>query len=319
MNNMHSLFPETLPYNHGMLKVSDLHNIYFEQCGNPDGVPVVILHGGPGGGITPVMRRYHDPQHYRIVLFDQRSCGRSKPYASLKQNTTWDLVDDIEKLRQHLNIERWHVFGGSWGSTLSLAYAQTHPDRVTSLVLRGLFTLRRAELLWFYQEGASWIFPDAWDDFLAPISEDERDDMMTAYYKRLTSNDKKIQIEAARAWSLWEGRTLSLRDDPERVARFGADEFAIAFARIECHYFVNGGFLQNDSQLIDDLHKIRHIPAVLVQGRYDVCTPMKTAWDIHKAWPEAELKICPTSGHALTEAEITTELIAATEKFKAIV
>lgn len=316
--NSESLFPVCMPYNQGKLKVSDLHTLYYEECGNPSGVPVVYLHGGPGGGISPVARRYFDPGHYRIILFDQRGCGQSTPHAELTDNTTWHLVADIEKLRENLGVKRWHVFGGSWGSTLALAYAETHPENVISLALRGLFTLRRAELEWFYQEGASWLFPDAWEGFLAPIPENERGDMIAAYYKRLTSDDANIRLHAAHAWSIWEGSTLSLRDDPERVAKFGMDAYALAFARIECHYFMHGGFFRQDGQLIADLHKIRHIPTVLVQGRYDACTPMKTAWDIHKAWPEAELVVCPTSGHAMTEPEITAALVRATEKFKSL-
>ncbi|HXE04054.1 MAG TPA: prolyl aminopeptidase, partial [Methyloceanibacter sp.] len=237
-----SLFPEIVPYRTGRLKVSPLHELYFEECGNPDGKPAVLLHGGPGGGSTAVMRRYHDPSRYRIVQFDQRGCGRSTPHASIDENTTWHLVDDIEQLREHLNIERWQVFGGSWGSTLALAYAETHPERATELVLRGIFTLRRAELEWFYQEGCSWIFPEAFEDYLRPIPVPERGDLIAAYYLRLTDPDPDVQLKAARAWSAWEGKTLSLLPDPERVRRFSEDAYALAFARIECHYFVHGGF-----------------------------------------------------------------------------
>jgi proline iminopeptidase len=310
-----TLYPEIVPYRTGRLKVSDLHEIYFEECGSPTGKPVVLLHGGPGGGINPVMRRYHDPQAYRIVLFDQRGCGRSTPHASLDENTTWHLVDDIERLRTHLGIERWQVFGGSWGSTLALAYAETHPERVSELVLRGIFTLRRAEIDWFYQEGCSWIFPDAFEAFANVIPEDERDDMIAAYHLRLTSDDPEVQIEAARAWSAWEGKTLSLLPDIDRVRRFSEDHYALAFARIECHYFINGGFFSADDQLIADAHLLRDIPGVIVHGRYDVVTPVKIAYDLHRNWPEAELRIVADAGHAMTEAGIVHELVAATERF----
>jgi proline iminopeptidase len=310
------LYPAIEPYRAEMIRVSDLHEIYVEECGNPKGKPVIFVHGGPGGGCAPDYRRLHDPAFYRIVLFDQRGCGRSRPHAELRDNTTWHLVEDMETIRKHLKIERWQVFGGSWGSTLSLAYAETHPERVTELVLRGLFTLRRSELLWFYQEGASHVFPDVWEKFLAPIPLSERGDMMSAYYRRLTGDDRLVRLEAAKAWSTWEGSTLSLYPDPKRVADFGRDDYAIAFARIECHYFVNKGFFRSDSQLIDDVGKVRHIPAVMVQGRYDMCTPMRTAWDLHQAWPEAELVIVPDAGHAFTEPGIRDALITATDRFR---
>jgi proline iminopeptidase len=310
-----TLYPEIVPYRTGRLKVSGGHELYFEECGNPDGRPAVLLHGGPGGGSNAMMRRYHDPSRYRIVLFDQRGCGRSTPHASLEANTTWDLVEDIERLRQHLGLERWQVFGGSWGSTLALAYAETHPERVTELVLRGIFTLRRAELEWFYQDGCSWIFPEAFADFLRPIPEAERDDMIAAYHVRLTGADPEIQLEAARAWSAWEGKTLSLLPDAERVKRFSEDAYALAFARIECHYFMHGGFFDADDQLIGSAHRLRHIPGVIVHGRYDVVTPAKIAVDLARAWPEAELRIVPDAGHAMTEAGIVHELVAATKHF----
>ncbi|GBE42944.1 proline iminopeptidase [bacterium BMS3Bbin10] len=309
------LYPPIEPYNSGLLKVSNLHDIYFEECGNPQGVPVLMVHGGPGGGSNPTMRRYHDPDHYRIILLDQRGCGRSTPHAELEENTTWDLVADMERLREHLGIERWQLLGGSWGSTLSLAYAQTHADRVSELILRGIFTLRRRELEWFYQEGCSWIYPDAFEAYLSPIPEDERHDMIGAYYRRLTGSDRAAQLEAARAWSVWEGTTLSLLHDETRVNQFGAGGFALAFARIECHYFMHGGFFERDDQLIANAHLLGDIPGVIVHGRYDVVTPLKTAWDLAKAWPRAELKIVPGSGHAMTEPGIVHELVSATRKF----
>ena len=310
-----TLFPEILPYRTGRLRVSGGHELYFEECGNPDGKPAVLLHGGPGGGSNPLMRRYHDPSRYRVVLFDQRGCGRSTPHAGLEANTTWDLVEDIERLREHLGLERWQVFGGSWGSTLALAYAETHPERVTELVLRGIFTLRRAELEWFYQEGCSWIFPEAFEDYLRPIPPDERSDMISAYYRQLTGSDPDVQLEAARAWSAWEGKTLSLLPDAERVRRFSEDAYALAFARIECHYFKHGGFFDADDQLIAAAHRLKFIPSVIVHGRYDVVTPAKIAVDLARAWPEADLRIVASAGHAMTEAGIVHELVAATNRF----
>jgi proline iminopeptidase len=310
-----SLYPEIVPYRTGRLKVSDVHELYYEECGTPSGKPVVMLHGGPGGGVTPIMRRYHDPRLYRIILFDQRGCGRSVPHACLEENTTWDLVADIERLRAHLAIDRWQVFGGSWGSTLALAYAETHPDRVSELILRGIFTLRRAELEWFYQEGCSWLFPDAFAEYVAVIPEEERGDMIAAYYRRLTSEDPETQVAAARAWSAWEGRTLSLLPDFDRVRQFSQDHYALAFARIECHYFVNGGFFETDDQLIRNAGRLKDIPCVIVHGRYDVVTPVRIAFDLKRAWPEADLRVVPDSGHAMTEPGIVHELIAATRIF----
>jgi proline iminopeptidase len=315
--SLRTFFPPLEPLRTGTLRVSDIHVLHYEECGSPGGKPVVVLHGGPGGGINPLLRRFHDPAAHRIVLFDQRGCGRSTPHAELRENTTWDLVADIERLRVHLGVERWQVFGGSWGSTLALAYAETHPERVTELVLRGLFTLRRAELLWFYQEGASWLFPEAWDAFLAPIPEAERGDLMSAYHRRLTHDDPQVRLEAALAWSVWEGSTLSLLDDPDRLRHFSEPDYALAFARIECHYFVHGGFFARDGQLIDDLHRIAHIPAKLVQGRYDVCTPARTAFEVKRALASAELVIVPDAGHAVSEPGIVDALVRATEAFKA--
>jgi len=315
-SNRKTLYPPIEPYATGRMPVSGGHDIYYEECGNPNGKPVVFLHGGPGGGVNPTFRRFFDPDAYRIVLFDQRGCGRSTPFAGLEENTTWHIVADIEALRERLQIEKWQVFGGSWGSCLALAYAQTHPERVSELVLRGIFTLRRSELLWFYQDGASHVFPDAWEKYLAPIPASERGDMIAAYYQRLTSGDKAIRQEAARAWSVWEGSTLSLWPDPAREAHFGEDDYSLAFARIECHYFQNAGFFEYDGQLIDQIDKCRHIPAVIVQGRYDMCTPVQTAWDLHKAWPEADFRLVHDAGHASSEPGIVDELVSATDRFR---
>jgi proline iminopeptidase len=314
-SRLRALFPETKPYREGMLKVSKLHTIHYEECGNPQGKPICFLHGGPGGGIDPIYRRYFDPKVWRIVLHDQRGCGRSTPFSELRENTTWNLVSDIEQLRVHLGIERWVVFGGSWGSTLSLAYAQTHPQRCKALVLRGIFLLRQSELEWFYQEGASQLFPDAWEDYLAPIPPRERGDMMKAYYKRLTSTNKRVRLAAARAWSIWEGSTSKLFVDQQLVKKFGGGKFADAFARIEAHYFVNKGFLKRDDQLLRDVKRIRKIPGVIVQGRYDVVCPMRSAWDLHRAWPEAKLVVAHDSGHSMTEASIRSALIEETARF----
>jgi proline iminopeptidase len=310
------LYPEIEPYAVGRLQVSPLHNLYFEECGNPDGKPVVFLHGGPGGGCNARYRQFFDPKVYRIVLFDQRGCGRSTPHAELTDNTTWDLVADIERLREHLAIERWQVLGGSWGSTLALAYAQTHPDRVTELVLRGIFMLRRSELEWFYQKGCDALYPDAWETYLNAIPEVERGDLMSAYHRRLTSSDAKTRIDAARAWSVWEGATSYLWQDTAHIASSGEDEFALAFARIECHYFVNGGFFEHDDQLLRNVERIRNIPAVIVQGRYDVVCPMRSAWDLHRAWPEADLRIVQDAGHSGFEPGIVDQLIQATDRFR---
>lgn len=312
---MPELYPAIEPYSTGMLPVSDLHTLYFEQVGNPDGKPIVFLHGGPGGGCEAFYRQYFDPQKWRVVLFEQRGCGRSTPHAELRENTTWDLVNDIEKLRSHLGIDRWAVFGGSWGSTLALAYSQTHPDRCTELILRGIFMLRSKELRWFYQEGASYLFPDAWEDYLKPIPTDERQDMIAAYYKRLTSSDLPVRQEAAQAWSVWEGRTSKLLIDPALEQRFGMENFADAFARIECHYFINRGFFTEDDYLLKRVDRIRHIPAVIVQGRYDVVCPTISAWELHRAWPEAELFIVPDAGHSATEPGICSALVGLTDRF----
>lgn len=311
-----TLYPEIEPYRAGRLRVSDIHEIYFEESGNPQGKPVVFVHGGPGGGTEPKQRRFFDPAAYRIVLFDQRGCGKSTPYASLVDNTTWHLVADMEALREHLGIKRWQVFGGSWGSTLALAYAEKHPERVTELVLRGIFLLRKQELDWFYQRGASALFPDAWEEYVDAIPEAERGDLLAAYYKRLTSDDAEVKRRAARAWSVWEGRTSCLLMNPELVAKSASEEFSLAFARIECHYFFNKGFLDTETQLLDQVDRIRHIPTVIVQGRYDVVCPPESAWALHRVFPEAELRMVPDAGHSALEPGILHELIEATDRFR---
>lgn len=312
---MRELYPPRQPYNEGELKVSDLHTIHFEESGNPEGKPIVLLHGGPGGGCPPFYRQYFDPEKWRLVMFDQRGCGQSKPHAELQENTTWDLVNDIEKLREYLNIHQWVVFGGSWGSTLSLAYSQTHPDRCKGLILRGIFMLRQKEIRWFYQEGASYIFPDAWEEYVKPIPINERDDLVTAYYQRLTSPDAQIRLEAARAWSIWEASTSRLFPDLDLKQMFGIDAFAEAFARIECHYFINKGFIDPEDKLLLNIDRIRKIPAVIVQGRYDVVCPMMSAWELHRAWPEAEFIVVADAGHSMSEPGIRTCLMEATDKF----
>ncbi|KAJ3090700.1 hypothetical protein HK102_002922 [Quaeritorhiza haematococci] len=316
LRELYAPVPE--PYESGHLAVSSLHSIYWEQSGNPKGNPVLYVHGGPGGGTSPDDRRYFDPSAYRIVLFDQRGCGKSTPSSELEENDTWSLVEDIEKLRMHLNIDKWVIFGGSWGSTLALAYAETHPTRVKALVLRGIFTLRPTELKWFYQEGASFLFPDYWEDYLAQIPEEERGDLISAYYKRLTSTDEAERMRCARAWSRWECATSKLYVDPAMIAKAENDTWALAFARIECHYFINGGFFKSPTQILDDIDKIKHIPAVIVQGRYDVVCPMYTAWDLHKRWPEAEFHVVHDAGHSAKEKGITARLVEATDKFKNI-
>lgn len=314
---MRTLYPSVDPFMTGQLQVSERHHIYYEQCGNPAGKPVVILHGGPGAGCGAKMRCFHDPAKYRIVLFDQRGAGRSTPHADLVDNTTWHLVADIEQLRAHLGIDRWQVFGGSWGSTLALAYAETHPDAVTELVLRGIFMLRRWELEWFYQEGASRVFPDAWENYLAAIPVVERHDLISAYHRRLTHEDPAVRLAAARAWSVWEAATSFLYQDPAFMHSHEEDAFALAFARIECHYFVNGGFFAVEDQLLRDVSKIRDIPATIVHGRYDVVCPVANAWDLHRAWPEADLRIIADAGHSGFEAGITDALINATDRYAA--
>jgi proline iminopeptidase len=313
---LRELYPPIKPRHSGYLRVSDVHEIYYEECGNPQGKPALFVHGGPGAGCDDRARSFFDPDAYRIVLFDQRGCGRSRPHASLVDNTTWHLVDDIEKLRRHLRIDRWLVFGGSWGSTLALAYSQTHPQSVTELVLRGIFTLSKFELDWFYQDGAGALFPDYWEGYVAAIPPAERGDMIQAFYRRLTSNDRATMVNAARAWSIWEASTSYLRVNEDNIRNWGEEDFAIAVARIECHYFVNGGFLRSPDQLIRDVGRIRQIPGVIVQGRYDVVCPMRTAWALHRAWPEADLRIVPDAGHSAFERGNTHELVSATDRFR---
>ena len=312
---MKQLYPKIEPYNQFDLKVSDLHTIHIEESGNINGKPVIFLHGGPGGGIEPVYRQYFDPEKWRIIVFDQRGCGQSTPHAELQENTTWDLIADIEKIRQHLEIDKWVVFGGSWGSTLSLSYAITHPDRCKALVLRGIFMIRKKEINWFYQDGTSNIYPDAWEHYLRPIPEDERHDLVAAYYKRLTSNDDSVRIEAAKAWSIWEASTSKLIQSEESIHAFEDAKVAEAFARIECHYFTNRGFFDTDEWLLENVDKIRHIPTVIVQGRYDVVCPMISAWELHRAFPEADFEIVQDAGHSMTEEGIAAKLVEYTDKF----
>ncbi|TFL15288.1 prolyl aminopeptidase [Pusillimonas caeni] len=309
------MYPPIEPYRHGLLDTGDGHQIYWELCGNPQGKPAVFLHGGPGSGCSPAHRRLFDPSRYKVLLFDQRGCGRSLPHACLEDNTTWHLVADIERLRTEiLQAEQALVFGGSWGSTLALAYAQAHPQRVSALIVRGIFTVRREELLWFYQEGASWLFPDVWERYLAPIPPEERHDLMAAYRKRLTSPDPEVQLQAAHAWSQWEDHTITLLPSPAHSQSHSDDRSALAFARIENHYFVNQGFME-EGQLLRDAHRLHGIPGVIVQGRYDACTPMRTAWELHRAWPQAEFHVVDDAGHAFDEPGILAQLLAATDKF----
>lgn len=315
---MRDLYPAIEPYHQGKLKVSDLHTIHYEESGNPEGKPVIFLHGGPGGGITPKYRQYFDPQLWRIIIFDQRGCGQSTPYAELQENTTWDLVGDIEQLREHLKVNQWVVFGGSWGSTLALAYSQTHPDSCKGLILRGIFMLRPSEIRWFYQEGANHIYPDAWQEYLKPIPPEEQNDLVSAYYRRLTSKDRKVRLEAARAWSVWEASTSKLIPSAASKQHFGQDEFAEAFARIECHYFVNKGFFDRENQLLANIDRIRHLPGVIVQGRYDVVCPMISAWELHQTWQEAELIVIDNAGHSMSEPGIKDALINASDRFAAL-
>jgi proline iminopeptidase len=310
-----TLYPGIEPYRSGMLRVSPVHQIYWEESGNPRGKPAVFVHGGPGAGADARSRRFFNPRKYRIVAFDQRGCGRSRPHASLVDNTTPHLVADMERLRKHLAIEKWLVFGGSWGSTLALAYSQAHPQHVTELVLRGIFMLRDWEIHWFYQHGASAIFPDKWENYIAGIPTTEQGDLVQAFYKRLTSRNRGTRLKAAKAWSVWEGSTSYLQVNEANVASWNADDFAIAVARIECHYFVNKGFFKREDQLLRGVRRIRHIPGVIVQGRYDVVCPMRSAWDLHRAWPEADFRIVPDAGHSALEPGNTHELISATDRF----
>ncbi|WP_206244515.1 prolyl aminopeptidase [Novosphingobium terrae] len=316
MTQLRTFYPPIEPYETGTLDVGDGHVIYYERSGTPGAKPAVFLHGGPGGGISAKHRRLFDPSAYDVLLFDQRGCGRSTPHAGLEANTTWHLVADIERLRELAGVDKWLVFGGSWGSALGLAYAETHPERVSELVLRGIFTVREAELSWYYQFGASEVHPDKWEEFLAPIPPEEHGDLRKAYRKRLVGDNVEEQLAAAQAWTLWEGRTLTLLPDPDTTSGFEDPHFALAFARIENHYFVHHGWLE-DNQLIRDASRLRGIPGTIVHGRYDMACPTRTAWDLHKAWPEAEFHLIEGAGHAFSEAGILDRLIRATDAYAA--
>lgn len=317
------LYPEIEPYDYGYMPTGGKHQIYYEQSGNPQGIPVVVVHGGPGGGTSPNLRCYFNPEGYRIILFDQRGCGRSRPHASqdvsLEDNTTWHLVADMESLREKLGIDTWVVFGGSWGSTLSLAYGITHPERVKAMILRGIFLVRQGELDWFYQDGASHLFPDVWEQFIAPIPESERGDMLKAYIKRLNGRNRDEQLRCALAWSGWEGDTLSIEGPSDSPTKFAEPDFAIAFARIESWYFQNQGFFESDTWILDNVHKLKDIPAWIIQGRYDVVTPMTTAWDLHKAWPEARFNLVRKAGHSSSDPGILDGLVKAADEALALV
>lgn len=311
---MKNLYPAIEPYNTFTLKVDDLHTIYVEEVGNPNGKPIVFLHGGPGGGVDAKHRRYFDPDVWRIILFDQRGCGKSTPFGELKSNTTFDLVADMEKIRYKLGITAWHILGGSWGATLALVYAISHPERVLSLILRGVFLLRQQELKWFYQFGAHWFYPEEWELFLKPIPENERHDLMGAYHKRLNGSDKKALHDAAVAWSRWEGATCKLIKDPASIEHFSDDHFAYAFARIENHYFINKAFFEEDNWILNRVQKIQNIPGVIVQGRYDITCPPISAYDLHKAWPRSELVIVEAAGHSMSEVGIADALLTAVQQ-----
>jgi len=315
---MRNYYPSIEPYNSGYLQADAEHSVYFEECGNPQGKPILFLHGGPGSGCEPYHRQFFNPQKYRIVLIDQRGSGKSKPFASLSNNSTWDLIADIENLRRKLKIEKWVVFGGSWGSTLSLAYAETHPENIKALVLRGIFLCRPSEIKWFYQHGAHHLFPDEWDRYISIIPENERHDLVTAYHKRLTSTDEKTQLLAAKHWSRWEGATIKLKPDLGLIERFTADHHAISISRIECHYFMNNAFFKTDNWLLENISKIRHIPATIIHGRYDVVCPVENAWALHKAWPEAKINIVADAGHAASEPGIIDALVTATDEYSAL-
>lgn len=306
-------YPPIEPFNSGLMEVSKIHSLYYEQVGNPKGRPIVFLHGGPGGGINADHRRYFDPKKYHVVLFDQRGCGQSQPHAELNENTTWDLVEDMERLRKFLRIEKWHVFGGSWGSTLALAYAITYPERVSALILRGIFLCRPSEIEWFYQRGASLLFPDVWEQYWNHIPESEQADMVSAYYKRLTHQNPDTRLAAATTWSKWESATSYLLPKPAAVAEFDDPHKALAFARIECHYFINHAFFKTENYLLENAHKIASIPGTIIQGRYDVVCPATSAWELHRAWPKSELKIIPDAGHSASEPGIRSALIEATD------
>jgi len=308
------LYPPIEPYAVHRLAVDAIHTLHVEECGDPEGIPAVFLHGGPGAGCAASHRTFFDPARYRIVLFDQRGCGRSTPHAELRENSTWHLVEDLERIREALGIERWLVFGGSWGSTLALAYAETHPERVSALVVRGIFLCRDEEIRWFYQEGTNWIFPDWWEDFLAPIPLAERGDLLAAYHRRLTGSDEVARMGAAKAWSLWEGRTATLLPDEQTRGYFSDPRLALSLARIECHYFVNQAFFA-PNQLLRDAVRLADIPGVIVHGRYDLLCPLRSAWELSRAWPRAELVVVPDAGHSAFEPGIRRALVAATDRF----
>lgn len=312
---MEDLYPEIEPFATGHLEVGDGHEIYYEQSGNPEGKPAVYLHGGPGAGSDPRARRFYDPAAYRIVQFDQRGCGKSRPAASLENNTTWHLIADMERLREHLGLERWQVNGGSWGSTLALLYSQSHPERVTELIVRGIFLVSDRENAWAFQDGANRIFPEAWAAFRDLIPAGERHDMVGAYYRRLTSDDAELQRRAAKAWAVWEASACCLIPNAEYIAKSGKDKYAVAIARLECHYIINGAFLEDEGQILRQMPRIRHLPGTIVQGRYDMVCPMESAWALHEAWPEAELRIVPDAGHIAYEPGIAKELVRATDRF----
>ena len=312
---MANLYPPIKPFNTFYINVSSIHTIFVEESGNPKGKPVIFLHGGPGGGIEPIYRQYFNPKKWRIIIFDQRGCGKSIPHAELKENTTWNLVEDIEKIRQYLKIKSWVVFGGSWGSTLSLTYAITHPKRCKGLILRGIFLLRKIEIDWFYQEGCSYIYPDAWEKFLSVIPKNEQKHLVKAYYNKLTSSNQKIRIEAATAWAKWEASTSKLIQNKNSLHHFDDKKVAEAFARIECHYFINKGFFKSDDWILDNIYKIKNIPNIIIQGRYDVVCPMRSAWDLHKKWKKSNLIIISDAGHSMLEKGIQKKLIEYTDKF----
>ena len=311
-----NLFPEIEPYEKGYLKVSNLHTIYYEEAGNPKGKPILFLHGGPGAGFDPMNRRYFDPQFYRIILFDQRGCGKSKPHAKLRENTTWDLVEDIEKLREHCKIDKWVVFGGSWGATLSLIYAILHPENVLGLILRGIWLSRKSEVHWLYQEGASKFYPEVWEEYLKPIPKEKRDDIVKAYYEIFNTGSKEEQIEAAKPWSIWEGSISKLIPSEDLINSFGDPFNAISIAKIECHYFVNNMFAKSDNYVLENIDKMSHIPTVIVNGRYDLVCPICTAWELHKMLPKSEFTAVKDAGHSATEPGIIAELVKSTEKYK---
>ncbi len=312
---MNKLYPPIEPFNEFYLNVSDVHTIFVEESGNPKGKPVIFLHGGPGGGIEPIYRQYFNPKKWRIIIFDQRGCGKSVPHAELEENTTWDLVQDIEKIRNYLRIKKWIVFGGSWGSTLALSYAIKHTKQCKGLILRGIFLLRKIEIDWFYQEGCSYIYPDEWENYIAPIPNKQRNNLVGAFYKQLTSKNKKIRINAAKAWSTWEARTSKLQQTKKSLHQFNDEKIAEAFARIECHYFINKGFFPYDGWILDNIESIKNLPNIIIQGRYDVVCPMRSAWDLHKKWKKSKLLIVDDAGHSMLEKGIQKKLIEYTEKF----